>query len=118
MNKFVLGLLVTFGTLTFGSSAMAQYVTPYPASANVAVARPVYTPPVSAYYTPAPVIAYRPASTVYRPAVGYRPPVAAPVGVAATTYGRPVYQFYSPYGGPEVRVPGQPILNAIRAIVP
>ena len=54
-----------------------------------------YSRPVTTYY--APVATYPPTTTYYAPAA---------VG------------FYSPYGGPEVRVPGQPVRNAIRTIVP
>jgi hypothetical protein len=31
---------------------------------------------------------------------------------------RPVSVFYTPYGGTEIRVPGQPIRNFFRAIIP
>lgn len=95
--------IVVFATFMFAHDSVAQCQTVYYAPASVTVARPVYAAPVTYLASPATV--------VYRPV--YRRAAAAPV-----VYGRPAYAFWSPYGGPEVRVPGQPILNALRAIVP
>lgn len=119
------------------SSAMAQYSTYY-APTPVVAAQPVYGahPVVTSYYPTtvfAPTVAYRPAPVVvnysapvvtYRavvpvasPVVGYRAavPVAAPAPIFV---GRPAYSYYSPYGGREVRVPGQPVRNFVRTVVP
>ncbi|MEZ6097716.1 MAG: hypothetical protein R3E01_01970 [Pirellulaceae bacterium] len=105
--KWLIPTIVAFGVLVVASDATAQCGTAhYHRPAPVVVARPVYAAPVTTYYAP-------PATVVYRPATVYRPAVPGPV-----VYGRPAYTFWSPYGGPEVRVPGQPILNTLRTIVP
>ncbi|MCC9604695.1 hypothetical protein LOC68_26725 [Blastopirellula sp. JC732] len=95
--------LVAFGLLMIPAAAMAQTVTTYYYGAPTPI---IYTPPsavpVTRYYAPTPV-------RVYSPYYGSPQPII---------YGRPTYQFYSPYGGTEVRVPGQPVLNTLRTIVP
>ena len=126
MSQIILSL-VTVGALLFtSSSAVAQCAVTYYAPAPVynSVARPVYATPVTTYYAPTSYNAsasyYAPAPTVvYRaPTQAYYPAAQAAVAPVPVTYGRPVYTYYSPYGGAEVRVPGQPIMNTLRAIVP
>lgn len=120
MRSLVSGLAVA-AVLLFASSAMAQYSTYY-VPAPVITARPVYVAaPVVTTYHPAtvaaPTVVYRAAPVVTyptAPVVVSRPVITAPTVVV----GRPAYSFYSPYGGPEIRVPGQPVRNFIRAIVP
>lgn len=78
--------------------------------------------PVVTYYVPAPVVAVRPVAplpsytTYYYPSVPAYPAAAyyAPPAVV----GRPAVSYYSPYGGLEVRVPGQPVRNFLRAVIP
>lgn len=111
MRYCIFGLIM-IGMLVFASSATAQCVTTYYAPVPIVVGRPVYAAPVTSYYAPAPSVAHRPSTVVFRPVV---PATVAPV---PAVYGRPIYHFYSPYGGSEIRVPGQPILNTLRAIVP
>jgi hypothetical protein len=118
------------------SEAVGQYyVYPAPVVAARPVATTVYQAPVTVYrpapvvYPAAPVVAapttvYRPVAapvpyTAYRPVAAPVPytayqPVAAPVAYPAA----PAAVFWSPYGGTEVRVPGQPVRNLLRAIVP
>lgn len=84
--------------------------------------------PVVTYYAPAPVVAGPVYSSYYAPTAYYRPPAYYPPVVtyrSTTAYyappvvaGRPVVGFYSPYGGPEIRVPGQPVRNLLRTIIP
>jgi len=109
MMKQLIPVFVPLAILMFSSEVFAQCGKVYYAPA--VAARPAYVAPATTYYAPPPNVAYRPANIVYRP--------AAPTSVAApVVYRLPVYRNYSPYGGPEVRVPGQPILNTLRAIVP
>jgi len=105
--KWFIPMFAALATLMFTSDAIAQHRTGYYAPAPVAAAQPVYAAPVTTYYAPPATVTYQPASAVYRP-----------VAPAPVVYGRPVRTFYSPYGGTEVRVPGQPIRNTLRAIVP
>ncbi|MDV6033402.1 MAG: hypothetical protein F9B45_25605 [Phycisphaera sp. RhM] len=99
MKALIVGLAL-LASATFVSSAQAQYVgiDIYTPRYAVPVARPVYVPPV---VYPAPVV-------VRRPVVAPVPPVVVP---------RPRYRFYTPYGGSEVRVPGRPVANTLRAII-
>lgn len=103
MRKHLL-LLITTALLMIPASAMAQQVTTYyySTAAPVVYAPTTTTVPVARYYSPTPV-------SYYSPVVG---------GSAPIIYARPTYQFYSPYGGTEVRVPGQPILNTLRSVIP
>jgi len=126
--------LVVFGVLGVCSAASAQYMVVAP----VAVPAPaVY----SSYYWPgapvAPVYVYRPAIAVYRPTVVYRPavvpvpavpavPAPAVAGVAPpVAYPAPVAYSaaYPVYPAPvlvraKVYYPGQPVRNAVRAVLP
>lgn len=117
-------LLATLGLLLIPAVAMSQQVTTYYQGSFGSPTTVLYTPsatttttvPVTSYYAPTPVRVYSPtySSSVYTPVYSssvYTSP--QPV-----IYGRPTYSYYTPYGGTEVRVPGQPIRNAIRAIVP
>ena len=114
--KSLIATLVVLGALTFVPSASAQYVTYY--SAPTVVTR-VYSAPVTTFYAPAQVVTYRSiVSPVYSPVMVYRAEVPVVSVPAPVVYRRPVYAYYSGYGGLEVRVPGQPIRNTIRAIVP
>ena len=86
--------------------------------------RPAAVAPTTVYY-PGTAAAYvAPRTYAYYPTTSYYPAttaVAAPVVTyytPAVSYYRPVASYYSPYGGPEVRVPGQPVRNTLRAIVP
>jgi hypothetical protein len=141
MKRFILAAGGLMAMLFAVTAADAQVVTTYYSapvystpvysapvySAPITTYRPVtsyYAPslPVTSYYAPATTVAaptttyYAPATTTYYAPTTtyYAPGYVAPVGV----YGRPVSAFYSPYGGPEVRVAGQPLLNTLRAIVP
>jgi hypothetical protein len=94
--------------------AVAPVVTTYPAPVTV-VQRPVIAadPSAPVVYRPAMVLTVP--TTVYRPAVSVAPvptTVYRPIPVA------PAVTFYSPYTGWEVRVPGQPIRNFFRALIP
>lgn len=123
MKSLIAGFVVASVLLT-SSSVMAQHTTYY-VPAPVVTAPPVYaaSPVVTTYRSApvaAPTVVYRPAPVVTNhssPVVVNRPavPVMTPAPVVV---GRPAYSFYSPYGGPEVRVPGQPVRNFFRAIIP
>jgi hypothetical protein len=80
------------------SVAMAQWAVYSPV--------PYVAPPTPVtVYSPAPVAVYRPAPVaVYSPA-----PVVAPVAT---------YRVPTVYYRPEIRVPGQPVRNLVRAVVP
>lgn len=105
----------------------------------------VQRPAMPAYTHPSAPVVYQPATvlpvptTVYRPAVGvapvpvtvYRPgvsaapvpttvyrPAAVAVPAAVVVPAAPAVAFYSPLTGWEVRVPGQPVRNFFRAIIP
>ncbi|QEF98369.1 hypothetical protein Mal15_24210 [Stieleria maiorica] len=99
MKAWIIGL-VMLASASIASSAQGQYVgiDVYAPGYPVAVARPVLVPPI---VYPAPVVL---APAVVAPL----PPVVAP---------RPRYYFYTPYGGTEVRVPGRPVANTLRAII-
>ncbi|WP_182867704.1 hypothetical protein [Stieleria mannarensis] len=99
MKTWIVGLALLVSA-SIASNAHAQYVgiDIYAPAYPVTVARPVVVPPI---VYPAPV--------VFAPAVvAPLPPVVAP---------RPRYYFYTPYGGTEVRVPGRPVANTLRAII-
>jgi len=112
--RSVLMMLAVAALVLSGSVAMGQYYavpttvySPVIAPAPVTVYSPVVAPAPVTVYRPAPVTVYRPAPvTAYRPVTVYRP---APVVAypPATVYYRP-----------EIRVPGQPVRNLLRAIVP
>jgi len=121
--KGMIVALAFLGSVFVMSSANAQYVTVYsPPVFNAPVpSAPVVSPPlVSAPVVvarpvsprPLPVMTYRPPAVLAQPAVA---PLPAPTPLVPVT---PAYQFYTPYGGTEVRVPGQPIANFFRAITP
>jgi hypothetical protein len=139
-KPLLLGAAVLLGTVlgTSVSTASAQYipgpVTTYYAPAGPVVA-PVYTPPVVyptnriTYYAPgavAPASYYSPVptySSFYTPAPVITP--AAPVVVARgyspyTPYvvARPVVAGRTIFGTRQVYVPGQPVLNTVRAVTP
>ncbi|MCD0463437.1 hypothetical protein [Roseiconus lacunae] len=110
MKRFVIALAL-LATFAIANETHAQYVTlrvptvGVPA-VGVPVAPAVY--PYTSYrygyaYAPAPVIVQQ--------------PVIAPV-MPVPVMRRPAYMYYSPYGGTEVRVPGQPVANTLRAIIP
>lgn len=122
--KMLIATLVILGALAFVQSASAQYVTNYSARTIVT---PVDAVPVTTYYAPVRVVTYRSVVTpVYSNVTVYRaegPVLSAPVVTAVpvapvVVYGRPVYSHVSRYGGLEVRVPGHPIRNAVRTVVP
>lgn len=116
------------------SNASAQYpITTYYAPTPVATgyyphatayygATTAYYPPTAvgvrtAYYPAPRAYAYYPSTAYAAPVTSYYAPVATYPPV--TTYYAPAaVGYYSPYGGAEVRVPGQPIRNTLRAIVP
>lgn len=106
------------------------YVAPVPA---VAPTTTVYSGPMTVVQRPAmPTYAYpsapivhQPATvlpvptTVYRPAVGVAPvPVTVYRPAAVAVPAAPAVAFYSPLTGWELRVPGQPVRNFFRAIIP
>jgi len=144
MKTFIATFALLFGTLA--ASAHAQYIVGTPVTTYYAPAAPVVAPapvvaapvaapvvaapivyrrPITTYYAPAPVVTsyYTPAPVVtsyYAPTVAA--PVAAPVVAApvATPYvvGRPVVLGRSAWGTRQVYMPGQPILNTLRAVTP
>ncbi len=108
--------------LLLGSTAYGQwYVGPravyYPAAPVYAYPSPVYAYPAPVYAYPAPMYAYR----AYRvpvvapsPYVAYAPVVAAPVVVPRRVwYGPPAVVVRS-----KVYIPGRPVRNVVRAVVP
>ncbi|QDV44071.1 hypothetical protein Enr13x_39320 [Stieleria neptunia] len=104
MKALIVGLAL-LASATMVSSAEAQYgaaqyvgIDIYAPRYAAPVARPVFVPPV---LYPAPVVV--------------RPYAVAPV--APVVVPRPRYRFYTPYGGSEVRVPGRPVANTLRAII-
>ena len=117
MNRVLIVLGALLVAVTFGvSESGAQCCCPSPTTVYSPTAVYAAPAPVVAY-RPAPVVAYRPAPAVaypapvvtYRPAapvVTYRPPAVAPVYAAPVVVARPVY------------VPGQPVRNALRTILP
>ena len=98
----------------------------YSYSAPVVVARPVPTLPAPRVVYRAPVYPTVPVvpspTIVYRPVVTGSPvpyPPASPYPAAPVVYpAAPATTFWTPYGGTEVRVPGQPVRNLLRAVVP
>lgn len=110
MKNQLLMLMVAALVMFASSTAMAQW---YGVPTPVTVYSPVVAPAPVTVYHPAPVTVYRPAPVVtYRPAV-----VPAPVAVyrpAPVVAYPPVTVYYRP----EIRVPGQPVRNVLRAIVP
>lgn len=98
MKRLIAGICL-FAALAIGSTARAQYFGVYAPPVVYPVVRPVYVAPLVPTLYPAPVVVHRP----------YVPPVIAP---------RRRYGFVTPYGGYEVRVPGRPIANTLRTIVP
>jgi hypothetical protein len=102
--------------LLLGSTAYGQwYVGPravyYPA-AVYAYPAPVYAYPAPVYAYPAPYYSYR--VPVAYPYVAYSPVVAAPAVVpAAVWYGPPGVVVRS-----KVYIPGRPVRNVVRAVVP
>ena len=67
------------------------------------------------YYAPAPVYAYPAPVVVARPHVVYSPVIAGPVVAPAPVWvGRPVV--VGRYG--KVYLPGRPVRNAVRAVLP
>jgi len=121
--KIVMSVAAFFTAILLAGSAVAQA----PAVVHYA---PVQTvAPTTVHYAPA-VVAARPTTVAVQPArvvqrvpvaAPSAAPVAAPVATPVTTLSvpaRPVSVFYSPYGGTEVRVPGQPVRNVLRAVVP
>ncbi|MFZ1934192.1 MAG: hypothetical protein WCB27_26115 [Thermoguttaceae bacterium] len=103
--------------LFLGSTACGHwYVGPravcYPA-AVYAYPAPVYAYLAPVYAYPAPVYPYRVPVTAY-PYVAYSPVVAAPAVVpAAVWYGPPGVVVRS-----KVYIPGRPVRNVVRAVVP
>ncbi|OYP37020.1 hypothetical protein CGZ80_06615 [Rhodopirellula sp. MGV] len=98
----VMAVLATFAV---ASEAHAQYVTLRAPTAVVPIAGPVVTP-VYTY----PTYGYSYPRYAVPPVVVNRPVVTTPVVT------RP-YGFYSNYGGYEVRVPGRPVANTLRALI-
>ncbi|MGE0760244.1 MAG: hypothetical protein AB7F89_18810 [Pirellulaceae bacterium] len=114
MSKLLVVAGVLVGAVWSAPTAKAQYIVgpPLYVAPRVATYRVV---PSTVYMAPAPVMAYRAVPTMVLPPVTvYR----APVVTTPVIVGRPGYGYYSPYGGAEVRVPGQPLRNTLRAIVP
>ncbi|WP_425616046.1 hypothetical protein NA78x_005985 [Anatilimnocola sp. NA78] len=123
------------------SSASAQYiagpVTTFYAPAGRVVA-PAYSAPVfypnrttyyapgavapAGYYSPTPVYSsyYAPAAPVNASPVysSYYAPAYAPAYAAPVVVGRPVVAGRTIYGTRQVYVPGQPVLNTVRAVTP
>jgi len=78
-------------------------------------AAPVYAYPGPVYAYPAPVYAYPPV-VVARPYVAYAPIVPAPVVAPAPVwYGPPAVVVGV---GGKVYIPGRPVRNAVRAVLP
>lgn len=58
-------------------------------------------------------------STYYAPYTSSYRPYGYSTSAYVSPYGPTgAYSYFSPYGGTEVRVPGQPIRNVLRALVP
>jgi hypothetical protein len=76
-----------------------------------------YRPPTTVYTPPVPV--HTPAvTTVARPVVTYSPAVTYPPVPPAVVPVQPVVVGRGILGGPEAYVPGQPIRNALRFVLP
>jgi len=76
-----------------------------------------YRPPATVYAPPA--VVYSPAvTTVARPVVTSSPVVTYPPVPAAVVPVQPVVVGRGILGGPEAYVPGQPIRNALRFVLP
>jgi hypothetical protein len=96
--------------LLLGSTAYGQwYVGP---RAVYYRAAPVYAYPAPVYAYPAPYYAYRVPVVAPSPYFAYSPVMAGPV-VAPAWYGPPGVVVRS-----KVYIPGRPVRNAVRAIVP
>ena len=114
MRRLALVLLAALVGGLLVSPCLAQAVVVYDPVVSAPATTYVYSAPVSVY-SPAPVVTYRPVFPVYR----YRP--IAPV----YTY-RPAYSVAYPpavyyprvYYRPRFFVPGQPIRNYWRAVLP
>ena len=106
-------------------SAPASHVTHYsPVTPHITyyAAPAVPTPHVTYYAPPRPHVTYyappRPHVAYYAPPIAPRPYVtyyAPPVRPYVAYYGTPGW---SVFGAPRVYVPGQPVLNALRAVTP
>ena len=113
MRRLGLILLAVLVGGFFVTPCLAQTVVVYdPAIAPAPTY--VYSAPVTVY-SPAPVVTYRPIVPVYRyrrfaPVYGYRP--AYSVAYPTTAYYPPVYV------RPRFFVPGQPVRNYWRAVLP
>lgn len=132
MTRYLAGFATLVALTLFATSAQAQWVQSYYAPAYMApvpvrayyapVAPAYYAAPTTAYYAPVRTAAYYAPTTAYYgaapayfapPVTSYYAPAVAPVVV-----GRPVVPFYSGYGGAEIRVPGRPVANTLRTIIP
>ncbi len=103
--KSLAGVAVVLVVLLAGSTVMGDwtYVAPAPTVVHA------YYPPGPVYACPAPMVA-SPAHVVYRvPYMVYRAPVVVPTTV---WYPPPVVVY------PKVFIPGQPVRNVLRAVLP
>jgi hypothetical protein len=93
--------------LAIGSTAYGQWYAGPSVGYAYYPAEPVYYPAEPVYGYPAPVM-------VARPRVVYSPVVVAPVMAPVPVWGRPVV--VGPAG--KIYVPGRPVRNAVRAVLP
>ena len=113
MRQLALVLMAALVGGLFVSPCLAQSVVVYD---PVIAPAYVYSSPVNVY-SPAPLVAYRPIAPVYRyryrrfaPAYAYGPAYTVPYATRA---------YYPPvYVRPRFFVPGQPVRNYYRAVLP
>ena len=101
-------VVLLLGTTAYGQWYVGPRAVYYPA--------PVYAYPAPVYAYPTPVYAYRVPVAAYPYAAyyPYSPVMAAPVAVPATVwYGPPGVVVRS-----KVYIPGRPVRNVVRAVVP
>ena len=96
-------VVLLLGTTAYGQWYAGPTVAYYPAA-------PAYAYPAPVYAYPAPYYTYRAPVVAYYPYAAYAPVVAAPVSV---WYGAPGVVVRS-----KVYIPGRPVRNVIRAVLP
>ena len=114
MRRLALILLAALVGGFFVTPCLAQAVVVYDPVVAAPAPTYVYSAPVNVY-SPAPVVTYRPIVPVYRyrrfaPFYAYRPAYSVPY--PTTVYYPPVYV------RPRFFVPGQPVRNYYRAVLP
>jgi hypothetical protein len=119
--------VITTPTVSYYGSSYVAPITSYYAPTTAYYATPVtsyYTPAYTSYYTPTYTSYYTPTYTSYY-APTYTSYYSTSVATPVTSYYAPVTTYYSPavvgssiYGTPRAYVPGQPVRNVLRSVLP